>query len=63
MSNDAAGYKKISDTFKEIVDTLTSKELSHVKIYLTSLSQKIAAGDDKFFSEFQDIKHMLDSIK
>jgi len=63
MSNDAAGYKKISDTFKEIVDTLTIKELSLVKIYLTDLSQKISSGGDKFFSEFGDIKHMLDSIK
>lgn len=61
--SDAAGYKRISETFKEIVDTLTIKELSLVKIYLTDLSKKISAGNDKFLSEFGDIKHMLDNIK
>lgn len=60
---DAQGYKKISDTFKELVDTLTTKELSQIKLYLTNMSQKIAAGQDKFFLEFKDLKDLLDNIK
>lgn len=61
--SDLQGYTIIADKFKEIVNTITTKQLSFIKIYFSNLGKEISSGGDKFLSEFHNVKEMLDSIK
>lgn len=56
-------YKKISKAYKEIVDMLTTQDLSHIKNYLSSLAKDIASKSNPVYAEFVDLRSMIDNLK
>lgn len=55
-------YHKVSELYKEIVDTLTKQELGQVKLYCSNLGKKIAAKEP-VYAEFRDSRNLLDALK
>ena len=56
-------YQAISKLYKEITDTLTSKDLAQVKLYIVNLEKSIAAKNKDVLKEFESVKNVFNSLK
>ena len=59
------GYKKyqeMSEAYKDLVETITNKDLPQIKLYCKNLSKKISSKQ-KVYEDFTDPKAFLDHFK
>jgi hypothetical protein len=63
QSEDLAKYHEISAKFKELIDAVTTLDLSQLKLFFVNLEKKIIGKTEAFYNEFDTMKNYLDNIK
>jgi ankyrin repeat protein len=56
-------YQEISKLYKEIVDAITTLEVSQVKLFLVNLEKRMVNKESPTFQEFSSLVNLLDTLK
>lgn len=56
-------YQAVSKLYKEIIDTLTTKEMGQVKLYLVNLGKRIDKKEEAILGEYSSVKDLFDNLK
>jgi hypothetical protein len=56
-------YQEVSKLYKEIIDSITTLEVSQLKLYLVNLDKRIAGKDSPVLADFATLVQLLDQLK